>query len=393
MDFTNVLTNFSDKIAISVPNIIGALIILLIGWLIAKGVQKLIINVLKRTPLDDKVMEGSSKGVGKFLYYLILIIVFLIVLETLGIKSVLSPLESMIDKFLGFIPHLIAAGLIGVIGYLLAKIVAGLVASAGSLISKGVDKVGLKNTEKTTEQIVKVLKSFVFIVIFIPLLIQAINALQLHSVGDPLNEILDGFIDIIGNVIVAAVILTIFVWGGRLLTNFLSDLFSDLGIDDLTEKIGLNSVIGEKSSLAKLVANILYFFIIFFGVITALEILRLEQLTTIFEQILDISGSIAFGVVILVIGNFISTLIYKAMTNSKKNQFVASVVRIAVLGLFLGIGLRFMGIANEIVNLAFGLTLGAVAVVIALAYGLGGREAAGEHFKEIIQKLKGEDNK
>jgi len=48
-----------------------------------------------------------------------------------------------------------------------------------------------------------------------------------------------------------------------------------------------------------------------------------------------------------------------------------------------------MGIANEIVELAFGLTLGAVAVVIALNYGLGGREAAGEHFKEIIQKTKG----
>ena len=46
-----------------------------------------------------------------------------------------------------------------------------------------------------------------------------------------------------------------------------------------------------------------------------------------------------------------------------------------------------MGIANSIVDLAFGLTLGAVAVAVALAYGLGGREAAGEHMKKILGKF------
>ena len=47
-----------------------------------------------------------------------------------------------------------------------------------------------------------------------------------------------------------------------------------------------------------------------------------------------------------------------------------------------------MGIANSIVELAFGLILGAIAVAIALSYGLGGREAAGIHMKEILNKLK-----
>src|SRR5690606_34953125 len=54
------------------------------------------------------------------------------------------------------------------------------------------------------------------------------------------------------------------------------------------------------------------------------------------------------------------------------------------------IALRTMGIANEIGELAFGLILGALAVAVALSYGLGGREAAGEHFKDIIKKLRSE---
>ena len=46
-----------------------------------------------------------------------------------------------------------------------------------------------------------------------------------------------------------------------------------------------------------------------------------------------------------------------------------------------------MGIANSIVELAFGLTLGSLAVTVALAYGLGGREAAGKHMEKILKKF------
>ncbi len=390
MDFTQVLNNFGDKIATAIPGIIGALIVLLIGWLIAKGIEKLIVKLMQSTSWDEKLLKGASGGkdtnkfVGKLFYYLIMIIVFLIVLEMLGITSVLTPLETMLTAFLGFIPKIIAAAVIGFIGYMIAKVVSNLVGAAAGVIGKWVEKIGIKDTDK----VVKVLKTFVFVIIFIPLLIQAINALELNAIGDPLNALLSGFIGIIGNVIIAAIILTIFIWAGKLLTNFLKDLFKDLGLDSIAEKIKLNQMLGENTSFSKLIANILYFFIVFFGVITALEMLQLEQLSAILDQILEITGAIAFGAVILVVGTFIANLIYNAMTNSNKNKFAANIVRIAIMGLFIGMSLRAMGIANEIVNLAFGLTLGSLAVVIALAYGLGGREAAGEHFKEIIQKLK-----
>ncbi len=390
MDVSRILSNFSDRVADSMPNVIGALIILLVGWLIAKTVQRLVVKLLRKTSWDKKIFKGAEEGrktnlvIGELIYYLLMIIVFLIVLEVLGVSSVLSPLENMVDAFLKFIPHLIAAGIIAFVGYVLAKFVSSLVGMATQCIGKVLQKIGLTNTE----QVVKVLKAFVFIIIFIPILIQAIDTLELHAIGDPLTELFDGFVAIIGNVIIAAVVLTVFIWGGKILTNFLKDLFKNLGLDQLAQKIQLDKMIGEKNSFSILLAHILYFFIVFFGIITALELLELDQLTLILDQILAVTGSIAFGALIVLIGNFIGLLIYNAMTNAKQNKFVASVVRIAVLGLFIGMGLRAMGIANEIVNLAFGLTLGALAVVIALAYGLGGREAAGEHFKEIIQKFK-----
>lgn len=47
-----------------------------------------------------------------------------------------------------------------------------------------------------------------------------------------------------------------------------------------------------------------------------------------------------------------------------------------------------MGIADDIVNMAFLLILGAVAVAIALSFGLGGREAAGRQMEHWLAKLR-----
>ena len=56
----------------------------------------------------------------------------------------------------------------------------------------------------------------------------------------------------------------------------------------------------------------------------------------------------------------------------------ARIAQFAILGLVFAIGLRAMGIANEIVQLAFGLVLGAIAVAVAPSLGLSGPEAAGK---------------
>ena len=55
---------------------------------------------------------------------------------------------------------------------------------------------------------------------------------------------------------------------------------------------------------------------------------------------------------------------------------LATVARVAIIVLAGAMGLQRMGLADEIVNLAFGLTLGAIAVAAAIAFGIGGRDAA-----------------
>src|SRR5690606_17227895 len=189
---------------------------------------------------------------------------------------------------------------------------------------------------------------------------------------------------------VAALILVVFIWGGKFLANLLEDLFRSLGLDRAAEKIQIENMIGANQSMSKILANLVYFFLVFFGIITAVDILGLDRLSITLNEILEVTGQIIFGLIILAIGNYISLLIYNTMTRSSNNTFIAGIMRWASLALFIAIALRTMGIANEIVELAFGLILGALAVAVALSYGLGGREAAGEHFKDIIGKLRSE---
>ena len=80
-----------------------------------------------------------------------------------------------------------------------------------------------------------------------------------------------------------------------------------------------------------------------------------------------------------------STISHVAGENSSG---MANIARVAIMGIVTAMGLSAMGIADGIVNLAFGLTLGAVAVAVALAFGLGGREAAGKQMEHWLSKLR-----
>jgi len=379
----------TEKILSFMPSILGAIIVLFIGWLIARGVKAVVIKILKKTSLDEKILSKTDLGntnifLGNIFYYVIMIIVIMVVLELLGVSQVLTPLENMVAEILSFIPSIIAGFLIAFAGYLLAKFVSNLINLEGSFLDKLIDKTGFKDTE----MLVNIVQKVIFILIFVPFLIQAFHALNIKSISEPANNILLKFTNLIGEVLVASAILVLFIWGGKYLTNLIEDLLKSLKLDSLSEKIQLHKIIGEKQSLAKIVSNVCYFFIVFFGIITAVEILQLDHLTYILNEILTLTGQIIFGLLILAIGNYISLLIYNMVSKSNNNNFIAGIVRAASLALFITISLRAMGIANEIVEIAFTFIIGALAVTVALSYGLGGREAAGEHFKEILQKMK-----
>lgn len=380
------LHNVVERISHALPGVFGAIIVFVIGWLFALLIRRVVHGLMKKTEWDEKLLGNTIVDTNKFLanlvYYLIMLIVLLIVLEMMGVSYVLDPIKNMLNEFLGFIPNIIAAGAIAFVGYIIATFVSNLVKMAGSVIDRLAGKIGFKETDK----LISFIQKIVFLAIFIPFIIEALNALHLEAITNPANNILHEMMEAVPNVIGAALIITLFAVGGKFLTSFLYDLLVNLGVDELSNKLQL-FLISDKQSLSKVVSNVIFFFMVFFGVISGIEMLGFDRLTEVLHTILNLSGSILFGLVVMVLGNFVASIVHGALVKGDDNSFAAGVARMAIIGLFLAIALRTMGIANSIVELAFGLTLGSLAVTIALAYGLGGREAAGKHMEKILKRF------
>ena len=97
-------------------------------------------------------------------------------------------------------------------------------------------------------------------------------------------------------------------------------------------------------------------------------------------QVTELGGKVIFGTLIIVVGIFLARIIANLVgSGTGEGGFAQTIVRYAIIALFTAIGLTFMGLADQIVMMAFGLILGSAAVATAIAFGLGGRDAAGAH--------------
>lgn len=379
-----------DKVGNLIPGVVGALIVLIVGWFIAIIIKKIVYFLLHKLDLDKKVNKpGESKlkmekGLSKLVFYLVMFYILMLVLNIMGIQDALAPLTEMFSKFMAFLPNLVGAIIIIIIGYVIAKIIS----EAVGLIGDSLEKTGAKIGLDKKIGIVGIVKQIVFIFIFIPILIVALEALQMDVISNPASEMLASFLNAIPKIIGGAIIFMVFFLIAKFIVPMLKTLLKGLGFDTFPEKMGLSKVFSEKTSLSNVIGNVVFFFIIFAGLISTVEMIEMTLLSEILTTLLSITGQIFFGLIILAIGFFVSKLVYKALSGSEGTKGVAGIAQFATLIIFLAIGLRSMGIANDIVNLAFGLIIGAIAVAIALSFGLGGREAAGKQMEHILKKFR-----
>lgn len=127
------LTNIWFEITKIFPNIIGAFIVLVIGWIVTKLVVKIIkkvLKVVKANKLDDKlndieIIEGKKlnfdtvKVVSNIVKYLMYIIIFVTASDIMGLDII----TEQISNLLSYIPQLLSAIVIFVVGLLFANFV------------------------------------------------------------------------------------------------------------------------------------------------------------------------------------------------------------------------------------------------------------------------------
>ena len=362
---------FGDKLG----PIVVALIILVVGLFLAKlirgFVQKALGNVgaLNRTNPDGSVTDLATP-IAMLVYYLIVLFVLIAVLAKMGLTDVLDPLKGMANQFMGYIPNIIGAGIVGYVGYILATIISDFV---GMGLGKADEQLALRTGNRDI-QVSKLGKTFVFAAILLPIIVAALGILDIEAISGPATAMIEKLMAAIPNIIAAGIILAVTYFVAKFVVQILSGILDGMNIDSMPAKLGITGIFTPTFTPTKLIGGAIMFFAMLTGITAAVDQLNIGIISEIMARVLEFGGGILIGGVILVIGNFLSMLAHNAI--SKSSPGMADLARFAILGLVLAMGLRAMGLADNIVNLAFGLTLGAVAVAAALAFGFGGRDAA-----------------
>jgi hypothetical protein len=415
--------NHSFQSAISslieaIPNIIIALLLLLLAWIVATVVKGIIVKLSKkaglhRTMARSKLVKSEEQGkkiidsLGKVVYFLVFILFLPSIFDALNMRSVSQPITDMVQKFLAFLPNLFAAAIIIAIGYFVARLVRDLVYNL--LLSLNIDhwfdSLGHGNSKRVQPSnpqgatnlqveahnnkgtLAKIIANIVFVVILIPIVTIALETLNIESISGPIVSVLNTILNMIPNIFVAIILLLVGYYLAKFVSELLVSLLKRTGISNIYQSMGMKDQSKPSFDLAAVIGQVVKILIIVFFTVEALNVLHLKVLNNIGNAIIlylpmVISALIIIGLA-LVGGNFLQNLIAK-YTNSR---FTGALVKYILIVFAVFMALSQLGFAVTIVNIGFLLILGGLSIAFAISFGIGGREFAKRNLERFENKI------
>jgi Conserved TM helix len=410
------LNNVLNQVLAFVPKLASAAALAAVAWLVATAVKAIVIRTagtivpaMSRRMAVGENQVLPSETLGNALYWFVFLFFLPLILDVLDLRGPLAPVQNLLDGILGALPNIFKAGLIGLVGWFVARIVRELVtnllAAAGT--ERLATRIGL-NRAAPGQSLSGLLGTIVYLMVLIPTAVAALDALQIPAISGPATSMLQRVLDIIPQILTAAGILAVAYVVSQFIGELVTNLLNGLGFNNIFRALGLNSLHDSTTStptppsistsrgeivpspskqtpseVAGLVARI---GVMLVAAVAATGVLGIESLTQLVNGLLLISGQVLSGVIVFAIGLYLANLAQRVVSSSgtHQSQILGQVARLAIIVFVGAMALQQMGIAASIVNLAFGLLLGAIAVAMAISFGLGGRDVASEQLRDWL---------
>lgn len=392
-------------IVAGIPNLLKAALIAVVAWLIASGLSFLVkkaggnqrfLGFLSRWKLtgDSNQANHAVLSASKAVFYLTLLLFLPAVLAALGIEAISEPLEGMLNGFFAFIPNIIGAAVILFIGWLVAKIVKEILVNF--LRSIGTDRLAAKlGAEKALDKnsISQLIGTIVYVFILIPVVISALETLDIDGISAPAVGMLGQIMDMIPNIIVAILLVAVGLWVGKWIKTAITSLLERVGFNSILSKMGLGSL--QKSTqtftISELVGLAAQIVVVLLFTIEALQLVNLESLVSILTVVLAYIPMVLTAILILGIGFYAGDLVKRVVKSMVRQEtegkLLGNIAKYTIITLAFFMALNQLGVASTIVNAAFILILGGFTLAFGLAFGLGGREAAGRTLNKLSNKM------
>jgi len=393
-----------DSIFGALPAVVSAILYLILAFIVASVVKNLTVKLLNKVKADkytdklgitDEKTGSSIEFFGKLVFFIVFVLFLPGVLDKLGLENVALPITSMVSQFLNFIPNIIAAVIILLVGIFVANIIRQLLTPVLRKlnIDRIQEKAGLKVGEGST--VSSMISYIVYILILIPVIIAALQVLNITAITQPAVAMLNKIVLFLPNIFVAIGIVAVGVFianiTGKLLTTVLSAVGADTFVKSLLPDDNTKL---QKLSASKIIGETVRYIIVLLFLVEAFNVIQLDVLRVVGQAIIAYLPLAISAAIIIIIAFILSAWIEKLLLkNLPQAKILTKLVKyvIIVLGLFMT--LNQLGIAVTIVNAAFIIMLGALGVAFAIAFGVGGRQFAAETLKKLDDKLADLDSK
>ncbi len=387
---TQPLNALLGQVAAFLPRIMGAALLLLIAWLVASALRRLVRVILRRARFDERLAlkrseSGGSEGVAlsgaasDAVYWLVLLLFLPGILGALSIQGMMEPLQAIVAQVLGFLPRLVGAGLILTIGWLVARFVRGVLRNL--LAATGADELGERAgilVGGRAGGLSHLASTIVYALILIPVVVSSLNALELTAVTAPASAMLERIMGAVPAVFAASLMLGFAYIVGRFVADLLGTLLEGLGFNRLFQRLGLAGVVSDAVPPADLAAKLAMVAIMFFAAMEASSVLGLDALTNLLQRSVVFGGHALFALLILALGFYFAGLAQEAIRSAARpvSASVGVAARVGIIAIAAAMALQQLNVGTQLITVAFAAVFGGAAIAAAIAFGLGGREAA-----------------
>ena len=388
----------------AIPHLLKAALILLFAWVVAnllrlvfkKGAALLHLDTrmikwkMAKTPVEAHYnVERIAQGI----FYFVLLLFLPGVLGALQINGISGPFEHALTSMLAFIPKLFAAALIVFIGWLIAKLVRDILTNF--LKSLGADHIGQRYgiiKDKEDNNLSSIIGNIVFIFILIPTIITALEKLDLKGISEPAIAMLNHILTLIPNIVVAIILMLVGIWLGKWIEKMVVQMLWRLRFDNIFHQIGIGTLTPEASkyTLSQIVGLLVKIVVVLLFAVEALQIVHLNFLVTLATGVIAYLPMLLAAILILGVGLYVGYLLERVLQNVIKNNYsrtLAAIAKYTIFAITVFMALDQLGVAHSIVNAAFILVLGGLALAFGLAFGLGGKTFAAKYLEKLDDKL------
>ena len=385
------INTFLTEIFAYLPKLGAAIGLLILAWVLASGLKMAIVKAAEMFNLDKRLDDFDEEGkdhssvagsLANAGYWFVFLLFLPMVLGTLGMESLVTPLQDMFSELFTYLPNIFAAALIFIIGCFVARIVRQIVSSL--LVATGADK--LSEKAGMTQTVSGVVGAVLYTVILLLVIVQALDALKIEAISAPAQHMIDIIFMAVPGLLSAIFVLVISYYVGKLISGLVTDLLTASGFDGLVAKTGLRAEMPKTPS--QYVGSLVLFGVILFAILGATELVGFEPLSNIVSILIGFAIQVVLGAIILGIGILIANKVNSLIADAGGSPVVGNLSRISILVLATAMALRQLGLAEDIINMAFGIILGALGIGAAIAIGLGSKDIAGREVERVIENFR-----